>query len=200
MVTAHSVRTGRATPVRSAPAARPAAPLTPRAAVAAVAAWGSGLVCAALGAAGLTGAAVASHVVGGILLALAALALGWGATSLARGRVTVPRTATAVALAAPVLLGIAVAADPARSSILGATVGIVLAVVVGVLVASTLRRDDATRPVRTASRAGMAALLVAAAVTTAVVVPALSAVQDAQLKPGQLSPMQMDMDMGGHGH
>ncbi len=67
----------------------------------AIAAWGGGLVQLALGAGAITteGASPAIRVAGIVLVVIGAGALGWGAATLARGRIVVPRLSIAGSLA-----------------------------------------------------------------------------------------------------
>ncbi len=82
---------------------------------AAIAAWGGGLVQLALGAGAVTATdgSPAIRVAGFVLIVMGAAAIGWGAATLARGRIVVPRLVVGGSLAG--ILS-AVATMTARSS------------------------------------------------------------------------------------
>lgn len=148
------------------------------------AAWGAGLIMAALGAGAIigpdSGTAVRGLGVGLVGLGLAALA--WGGATLSAGRLTVPRVALTGVLVGLVAVAAVMFAVPARTSVLAVGAAWALLVVVGASVAVHLRR---VRPGGEASPAGrpisVLGLLVAAAVVAVVVTPALNATQSAIL-------------------
>ncbi|WP_127473154.1 hypothetical protein [Microbacterium sulfonylureivorans] len=160
---------------RAAPAQRGAAPSW-----AAVAAWGAGLIELALGAGALTGGGAARGA-GAALVAVGAAGLVWGATTLGRGRIVVPRSGVVGALAGVIAGTVALAADPARSSVVAFAVSTVLLVAVALACAARLRavhdgRADAAPP-------RLSMLFVAAAVVAALVTPALGATEAGRLAP-----------------
>jgi hypothetical protein len=145
------------------------------------AAWGAGLIAAALGAAAIVSAdaTVLSRGIGVLLFTLGLGVLAWGAVCLARLRVVAPRATLAVVLIAVVaMVGLLVAA-PARTSVFAVAVGIALLVPVGAVNAVAVRRGP--RSDRRESHVGMAGLLVAAAIIAVLVTPALASTQDAVL-------------------
>lgn len=144
---------------------------------AAVAAWGAGLIELALGAGALTTDGAARGA-GFVLVGLGAGGLVWGAVTLARGRIVVPRAGVAGALVA---LGAAVAAlwlDPARTSIVAVAAASTLLVVVALACAVRLRRGgmDASAP-------RLRSLFLAAVVVAALVTPALGSTEAGLLAP-----------------
>jgi hypothetical protein len=146
---------------------------------AAVGAWGAGLLQLALGAGLMTGTAGgAARGDGAVLVILGAAAIGWGAATLARGRIMAPRAAIAAAIGGMLAVVVALALDPSRTSIVavGAASALLIAVALGC--AGTLRRADA-RP----AQPPLAALFVAAVVVAAVVTPALGATEAGRLAP-----------------
>lgn len=144
-----------------------------------VAAWGAALVQAALGAGAIVSpeASTTARGIGVILVSSGLVLLTWGAFSLSRGRIVQPRIICALSLFGVLAMVALLVAAPARTSILAATVGGALLLLVGAWAAAVLRRSDRAdgppRPV------GITGLLLAAAVTTLVVTPALGAVQNA---------------------
>ncbi|MET0736606.1 MAG: hypothetical protein ABWY55_13310 [Microbacterium sp.] len=157
---------------------------------AAVAAWGGGLIEVALGAGAVTGDEATPAVIasGAVLVVLGVAGLAWGAATLARGRVIAPRAGIAGALAGVVVAALAVAADPARVSVITAAAASVLLIVVAGACGSRLRalargaETDAAAP-------RIAVLLVAAVLVAGIVTPALGATEAARLAP----------DHGSHG-
>lgn len=141
---------------------------------AAVAAWGAGLVQLAVGAGALP-QGDAARGAGIALLALGAAALVWGAVTLARGRIVVPRAGLTGALAGVVAIVAALAADPARTSVFAAAGAVVLLMTIAFTCAARLRamnrgRADAAPP-------RVWAILVAATLVSGVVTPALAATE-----------------------
>lgn len=149
------------------------------AAIAAVTAWGAGLIQIALGAGVVLGGRSTS-VAGIALIALGAAGIAWGAATLARGRIVVPRAGVVGALSGVVSTFAAVALDPERISVLAAAAASVLWIVVALGGASALRSP------RTAGRAdavSLTSLFVSAVVVAALVTPALSATEASLLAP-----------------
>lgn len=152
----------------------PGAPLALRGAApswAAVAAWGAGLIELALGAGALT-QDDAARGAGIALVALGAGALVWGAVTLARGRIVVPRAGVAGALAG---IGAAVAAlisDPARTSVLAVAALTLLLISAAIACATRLRRRSASAG---DAQPRLWVLLAAAVIVAALVTPALAA-------------------------
>lgn len=149
-----------------------------------VAAWGAGLIVAALGAGAVvradSGVAARGLGIGMAVLGLAGLA--WGAAALSTGRVVLPRATLAGVLLALVATTGLMFLAPAHTSIIGVAAASVLLIVVGATAATHLRRlrRDAGAP-RTAQPMSVIGLLVAAAVVAVLVTPALGATQDAVL-------------------
>lgn len=150
----------------------------------AVAAWGAGLLEIALGAGAVTGSegGLAVRGIGVLLVALGAAALGWGAATLARGRVVVPRagvvgTVVGIAVSAAALL-----VDPGRVSVIAVAAASVLLLAVAAACGRTMRTDarsEAAEP--TAPRVSV--LLVAAFVVAGIVTPALGATEAGLMAP-----------------
>ncbi|MFE7846131.1 hypothetical protein ACFUTX_13170 [Microbacterium sp. NPDC057407] len=141
---------------------------------AAVAAWGAGLIELAVGAGALTQGGAARGA-GIALVALGAGGLAWGAVTLARGRIVVPRTAVAGALAGTAAVVAALAADPVRTSVLAAASAAALLLTIAFACAARVRaasrgRTDAAPP-------RVWAILVAATLVAGVVTPALGATE-----------------------
>lgn len=143
-----------------------------------VAAWGAGLVQAAIGAGAVVGpdSGIAARAAGIALVTFGLAALAWGLIGLQRGRMPFPRAAIAGALVGVAGDALILMLVPARTSVLAVAVASLLLVVVAVAAASAARRAD-TAP-RTASVWG---ILLAAAILAAIVTPALGATQDAVL-------------------
>lgn len=146
---------------------------------AAVAAWGAGLIELALGAGALTGDGAARGA-GTALVALGVAGLVWGAATLVRGRIVVPRTGAAGTLAGFGVGIAALAADPARMSVLAVAASSALLVAVALACVTRLRgRDGGTD----ASSPRLRVLVVAAIVVAGVVTPALGATEAGVLAP-----------------
>lgn len=141
---------------------------------AAVAAWGAGLIELAVGAGALPQDGAARGA-GAVLLALGAGGLVWGAVTLARGRIVVPRTGVAAALAGIAAGTIAVVADPVRTSVLAVAAAVALLVTIALACAAVLRRRARGQTDAAAPRVW--AILVASAVVAALVTPALAATE-----------------------
>ncbi|MDQ1175177.1 uncharacterized membrane protein YhaH (DUF805 family) [Microbacterium testaceum] len=149
-----------------------------------VSAWGAGLITAALGAGAIvrsdSGAVADGLGIGAVVLGLAALA--WGGAVLSTGRLVVPRLALGGALVSLLVVSALMFVTPAHTSILGVAAACVLLVVVGATVAVHLRRlRDGAPADRAAKPMSVVGLLVAAAVLSVIVTPALGATQDAVL-------------------
>jgi len=160
------------TPSRPAPAGR-GAPSWP-----AISAWGGGLVQLALGAGAIMteGGGPAIRVVGILLVLIGAGALGWGAASLARGRIVVPRLSIAGSLAGIIAATAAMVLDPIRVSVFAVAAGIALLIAVALGSALTLRRQ--ARPAkRDAGARHLVGLIVAAVLVAGVATPALAATE-----------------------
>jgi hypothetical protein len=144
------------------------------------AAWGAGLVLAAMGAGGVVGpdGSLASRGVGILVFTLGIAALAWGTAAMVRGRVILPRTALGGAVAAVVLATALLIAAPAHTSVLSLASATALSMIVCVYAAAALRRRGAPRPARAMSVWGM---LLAAALLSAIVTPSLGSTQDAVL-------------------
>lgn len=159
-----------------ASARTPGGPLALRGAApswAAVAAWGAGLIEVALGA-GAVMQDDAARGAGVVLIALGAGSLVWGAWTLARGRIVVPRAGVAGALAGTVAAVAALMADPARTSVMAVAALTALLISAAIACAGRLRRrgadaDDA--PPR------LWVLLAGAVIVAALVTPALAATE-----------------------
>ncbi|WP_404434547.1 hypothetical protein LG299_07830 [Microbacterium lacus] len=142
---------------------------------AAVTAWGAGLLELALGAGAFGGAGGNTvRVLGITLVMLGAAGLVWGAATLTRGRLIVPRVGVSGALLGIVLTVLTVAADPARVSVLTAAAASVLLIVTALACARQSRKRADAAPPR------IAVLLVAGVLVSAVVTPALSASEAGQ--------------------
>ena len=155
-----------------------------------VAAWGFGLVSDALGAAAIVAlqADTFSRVLGVVCVGVGLAALVWGAVSLALGRTPAPRAAVGgVALAVAFALAL-LATAPGRAGILA------IAVLTGLGVAISCGIVRGRR--RPSGRAGLRGLVVAAAIVTMAVVPALGACQAAAL----LAPDGTVLPVVTHGH
>lgn len=144
----------------------------------AVAAWGAGLVQAALGAAAIVSpdSEVAARATGVGLVTSGLAALAWGVVALRLERRPAPRATVAVAVSAIVADGMLLLLSPARTSVLAVAAATLLLVVVAVAAARASRRADRAR-----RAAGVWGIVLAAAVVAVVVTPALGAAQDAVL-------------------
>lgn len=142
-----------------------------------VAAWGAGLITAALGAGAIVGpgTSVLSRAIGVLLVTLGLAFLAWGAASLQRGRMLTPRYVAGVAVTAVLGMGALLVSFPAHTSVFAVAAATALLIIVAACAASASRRP---RPARSASVWG---LLLAAAVLSVVVTPSLGAAQDAVL-------------------
>ncbi|NLP83159.1 hypothetical protein HF576_04815 [Microbacterium sp. CFH 90308] len=155
-------------------------------AVAAVAAWGAGLVQLALGAGGLTGADgvtgdVAARGAGLLLVTLGAGGIAWGVAALVHARAVLPRFAVAGALAGLGALTALLVAQPARTSVIAVAAASALLIVVAL--ACGLRLRERKKDGADAAPLRVRALIVAAVVVAAVVTPALGTTEAAQLAP-----------------
>jgi hypothetical protein len=114
----------------------------------ALAAWGGGLIQLALGAGAITGAGEVPAIrAAGILLAvIGVVAIGWGAATLARGRIVVPRLGIAGSLAGILAAAGTMALDPARVSVFAVAAACALLIAVALGCALAVRR--AARPPR----------------------------------------------------
>jgi hypothetical protein len=150
----------------------------------AIAAWGGGLIQLALGAGAITteGASPAIRVAGIVLVVIGAGALGWGAATLARGRIVVPRLSIGGSLAGILAAAGAMALDPTRVSVFAVAAGIALLIAVAFGCALHLRRSPFRAHVRgtDAGRGRVVGLLVAAVLVAGVVTPALAATEAGQ--------------------
>lgn len=142
------------------------------------------------------------RVAGIVLVVIGAAAIGWGAATLARGRLVVPRVAVAGSLAGVLSASAAMALNPTRVSVFAVAAASALLIAAALGAAITLRR--ATEPARlratvatpspdaagassgasgrvgTASGARLVELFVAALLVAAVVTPALAATEAGQ--------------------
>ena len=143
----------------------------------AIAAWGGGLIQLALGAGAITteGASPAIRVAGIVLVVIGAGALGWGAATLARGRIVVPRLSIAGSLAGILAAAGAMALDPTRVSVFAVAAGIALLIAVALGCALELRRAGQRR-----SKRHLVGLIVGAVLVAGIVTPALAATEAGQ--------------------
>ena len=143
----------------------------------AIAAWGGGLIQLALGAGAITteGASPAIRVAGIVLVVIGAGALGWGAATLARGRIVVPRLSIVGSLAGILAAVGAMALDPTRVSVFAVAAGIALLIAVALGCALELRRAGRPREKR-----HLVGLVVGAVLVAGVVTPALAATEAGQ--------------------
>ncbi|MGP3534384.1 hypothetical protein ACTU3I_06270 [Microbacterium sp. RD1] len=143
----------------------------------ALTAWAVGLILAALGAGGVVGpGTIASRVAGILVFALALGFLAWGAVVLARARMLLPRLVLAAAAVGVLLTSALLALAPAHTSVFAVGTVFALLLVLSGFAAAAVRRRTASP--RTPSVWG---LILAAAVLSVVVTPALGATQDAVL-------------------
>lgn len=168
------------------------APLWP-----AIAAWGGGLVQLALGAGAMMTAegGPAIRWAGLLLVAFGAAAIGWGAATLARGRMVVPRLSIAGSLAGIFAAAAALILDPARVSVFAVAAGVALSMAVALGAAINLRRGSAPSSRPDAGRRRLAGLVVAAVVVAGIVTPALAATS-----AGQQAVPHGDLFAPGHAH
>ena len=144
----------------------------------AFAAWGGGLIQLALGAGAITGAGEGSAVraAGSLLAVVGVAAIGWGALTLARGRIVVPRLSIAGSLAGILALVGAMALDPSRVSVFA--VAAASALLLGVAFGCALALRRASRPeTRDAARPRLIGLFVGALLVAGVVTPALASTE-----------------------
>ena len=147
---------------------------------AAIAAWGGGLVQLALGAGAITGeGGPAIRMAGVVLAVIGAGAIGWGAASLARGRIVVPRLSIAGSLAGILAAAAAMALDPTRVSVFAVVAASALLVAVALRCAWALRPTSRARA-RDAARPRLLGLLLGAVLVAGVVTPALAATEAGQ--------------------
>ncbi len=150
----------------------------------AFAAWGGGLIQLALGAGAITGAGgVPAIRAAGILLAvIGVVAIGWGAATLARGRIVVPRLGIAGSLAGILAAAAAMALDPTRVSVFAVAAASALFIAVALGCALAVRRAAApprSRPTDAGGRR-LVGLVVSAVLVAGVVTPALAATEAGQ--------------------
>ncbi|WP_438354248.1 hypothetical protein [Microbacterium sp. CJ88] len=164
-------------------------------------AWGAGLLQFALGAGLITaGGDVWPRVIGIALVVLGATGLVWGAVTLARGRIVVPRAGVAGSLVGIVAVFGAMAIDPAHTSIAAVGASVLLSMVLGGACGLRTRRDandgtDASEPVP--ARIGIVGMLVGALLVSALVTPALSLTEAGRLAPDHSSH---DLVFNQHSH
>jgi hypothetical protein len=117
----------------------------------AIAAWGGGLIQLALGAGAVTAVegGLAIRMAGFVLIVMGAAAIGWGAATLARGRIVVPRLVVAGSLAGILWAVVTMTLDPQRTSVFAVVAASALFVAVALGSALALRR--AARPARARS-------------------------------------------------
>ena len=150
----------------------------------AIAAWGAGLIQLALGAGAITGVGggLAIRVAGIFLIVIGAVAIGWGAATLARGRIVVPRLAVGGSLAGILTTTAAMALDPTRVSVFA--VAVASALLIAVALGCTLARRRASLPAQSrttdAARPRLVGLIVGAVLVAGVVTPALAATEAGQ--------------------
>ena len=153
---------------------------------AAIAAWGGGLIQLALGAGAVIGqeGGPAVGIAGITLLLLGIAALGWGAGTLARGRIVLPRAGVAGALVGIVAAVTALALDPVRVSVFAVAAASALVLPVALACAAEQRRSRSGGP-RRADAGGprIVSLVLSAVLVAAVVTPALSATEAGRLAP-----------------
>lgn len=150
---------------------------------AAIAAWGGGLIQLALGAGAVTtaGGSPAIRVAGFLLIAMGAAAIGWGAATLARGRIVVPRLSVAGSLAGILLVAATMALDPTRVSVFAVAAASALLIAVALAAAVGIRRARRPRSSRPdGGRPRLLGLFVAAILVAGVVTPALAATEAGQ--------------------
>lgn len=167
----------------------------------AFAAWGGGLIQLALGAGAITGAGgIPAIRAAGILLAvIGVVAIGWGAATLARGRIVVPRLGIAGSLAGILATVATMALDPTRVSVFAVAAASALLVAVALGCALAVRRAARSRtrfptpsPLAADASSGasgrvgpaggrrLVGLVVSAVLVAGVVTPALAATEAGQ--------------------
>lgn len=185
--------------------------MTPRPAAARAASWpvaagwGAGLIQLSLGAGAITGAqgGAALTAAGVALVILGGANLGWGAATLACGRLVVPRASVVGSLAGLVVLATALAIAPARMPVIAVAAASALLVTAGIGGARATRESAVASLSRSADcavegsadaapggrdRVALRGLIVSAALVAALVTPVLSATDAGRLAP----------DHGGH--
>jgi hypothetical protein len=147
-----------------------------------VAAWGAGLIQAALGAGAIMspGSGVPARAVGFALVTLGLVTLVWGGANLAQSRLIAARVALSGVVAGVLAMFALLALSPARTSVYAVAAGTLLLLVVAAFCARVVRRG-ADRPRDAGELRGILGLLLAAAVVALIVTPALGATQDALL-------------------
>jgi hypothetical protein len=147
-----------------------------------VAAWGGGLIEAALGAAAITGesSSVLARATGFLLVSLGVAWLLWGGTNLVKSRLVVAPVALAAATLSVLAMFGLLALSPARTSVYAVAAATLLFVIAGAACAIVVRRGG-DRPRDVGTLRGILGMLLAAAVIAIVVTPALGATQDALL-------------------
>lgn len=147
----------------------------------AIAAWGAGLIQLALGAGTITGVAEgpAIRVAGILLIVLGATTIGWGAATLARGRLLVPRLSIAGSLAGVLAAVSALMLDPVRVSVFAVAAASALLLAVALGAAWERRRASRTNGGATtdAAPSRILPLVVGAFLVAALVTPALAATE-----------------------
>jgi hypothetical protein len=140
----------------------------------AIAAWGGGLIQLALGAGAITsdGARQAIREAGILLAVIGACAHVWGAATLARGRIVVPRLSIAGSRAGILAAAGAMALDPTRVSVFAVAADIALLIAVALGCALELRREGQPH-----SKRHLVGLIVGAVLVAGVVTPALAATE-----------------------
>ena len=142
------------------------------------AAWGAGLVQLALGAGAIVSgdSSAAARAVGVLVALLGAATFIWGCAGLATSRLVAPRAALTGVLVGVLALVALLILAPARASVFAVAIGTVLLIAVGAFSAAAVRRGARARDA--GSGRGIAGMLLAAAIISALVTPALGATQD----------------------
>ena len=130
---------------------------------------------------------------GAVLVIFGIGALGWGAATLARGRILAPRAGAAGAIGAFVFAVAALAIDPARTSVAAVGAASVLLLVVAMACGMELRRRR--RGMTGPAEPRLSVLFITAALVAAVVTPALGATE-----AGRLAPDHSDHGIVEQGH
>jgi hypothetical protein len=147
----------------------------------AIAAWGGGVIQLALGAGAITavGESAAIRMAGLVLAVMGAAAIGWGAATLARGRIVVPRLSIAGSLAGIIVAAAAMSLDPNRISVFAVVTASALLLAVALAGALALRRACGRTPTRTTDAGGrrLVGIVVSAVLVAGVVTPALAATE-----------------------
>jgi hypothetical protein len=147
-----------------------------------VAAWGAGLIQAALGAGAIVGASstFTDRAVGVVLVSLGVLSLFWGGANLVASRLVAPPLALAGAVAGVLAMFGLLAVAPSHTGVYAIAAGTFLLLIVGGACAVVVRRG-ADKPRDVGTLRGLLGMLVAAAIIAVIVTPALGAAQDAVL-------------------